>query len=646
MAHQGPSGRWEDDDDRLATRATAAALEALAAVGLESGVRSRAVAALWAGPRSEPSLDALARTVAALTGELPAPALGVAWESLAVRQRSDAGWTAHEAFERSRPLDTALVARALAAAVEPSELVSGEAWLRVLDQLATSQDASGGFAFEQNESLDIATTAEVVRSLNALADRVVPDAVRAPAIAWILAAQNADGGFPLHLGTASDTGATALAAIALAEAEAAPAQVDAARVWLLSTQASDGSWEGDAYRTALATHALAPSSPRIELDAAALAFGPVATGASAQLEVRIQNLGLAPLHMELEATAPFSVAPSIAQPLYPGGEFVLAVTFAPTTAGAHTGMLSLTTDAPDRPLIVLLLTGIGYIDSDGDGVFDAVDNCAHTSNPDQADSDSDASGDACDGCPEVADPGQADSDSDGVGDPCDVCPSAPDPLQGDADGDGHGDVCDRCPHLADPGQRDGDGDGLGDACDNCPDVGNVGQEDEDTDGLGDACDSCPFGVSLLLDDSDGDGALDGCDNCRDLANPAQTDSDSDHVGDACDVCPMVADLAQVDGDLPTAVAAWRFDSLVGGVTPSIVGAAPASVVFATLADGHTRQALRFDGTGDHATTTLDVQPSALPVVTIEAWIYPERVNHSVDQPIVSNYDGQSGSLGA
>lgn len=78
-------------------------------------------------------------------------------------------------------------------------------------------------------------------------------------------------------------------------------------------------------------------------------------------------------------------------------------------------------DAPPPPL-----------DTDGDGVADASDNCKDTANADQKNLDGDALGDACDG---------------------------------DRDGDGAANAQDNCPDKANPDQRDSDGDGKGDACD-------------------------------------------------------------------------------------------------------------------------------------------------------------------------------------
>jgi hypothetical protein len=105
------------------------------------------------------------------------------------------------------------------------------------------------------------------------------------------------------------------------------------------------------------------------------------------------------------------------------------------------------------------------VDTDGDGVPDAIDNCPTVANPDQANHDGDALGDACD----------PDDDNDGVADGIDLCPTIADPAQLDTDGDGVGDACDDCPAVANADQTDHDGDGLGDACD--PDSDNDGVPD-------------------------------------------------------------------------------------------------------------------------------------------------------------------------
>jgi uncharacterized repeat protein (TIGR03803 family) len=108
---------------------------------------------------------------------------------------------------------------------------------------------------------------------------------------------------------------------------------------------------------------------------------------------------------------------------------------------------------------------IPEVDTDEDGVLDAVDNCPGTVNPDQKDADGDGRGDGCDNCVATANPGQEDADGDDIGDACDTCPfDAFNDIDGDA-------ICaerDNCPLVPNPTQVDTDEDGLGDACDASP----------------------------------------------------------------------------------------------------------------------------------------------------------------------------------
>jgi hypothetical protein len=89
-------------------------------------------------------------------------------------------------------------------------------------------------------------------------------------------------------------------------------------------------------------------------------------------------------------------------------------------------------------------------DVDGDGIDNAIDNCALQANA-----------------------GQQDSDNDGIGDACDPSPKE-NRHAGDEDQDRYPNGSDTCPLVANPDQSDADLDFIGDACDPQPDSSRQG----------------------------------------------------------------------------------------------------------------------------------------------------------------------------
>lgn len=242
------------------------------------------------------------------------------------------------------------------------------------------------------------------------------------------------------------------------------------------------------------------------------------------------------------------------------------------------------------------------VDSDGDGIYDALDNCPTVRNPGQEDSDGDDVGDGCDNCPTIRNANQADSNGNGVGDACDL---------------GGGDTCETAVEITTIPYS-----GFGNTCvahndyiacgwslQGSPDVvyrfapaqdvtlkvslcGNsafdtvlyvyedacenwIGCNDDrcDTpryqdnhrvsalsarfraghvyyivvDGYGGACGDFTIDVTLAPD-ADQDGVADEYDNCPGAANPDQEDLDRDGVGDACDQCPTSVEGLPVNAE--------------------------------------------------------------------------------------------------
>jgi hypothetical protein len=212
----------------------------------------------------------------------------------------------------------------------------------------------------------------------------------------------------------------------------------------------------------------------------------------------------------------------------------------------------------------------GETDSDGDGVFDNVDNCPAVQNADQTNTDGDAEGNACDAdddndnvsdtdeATNGTDPLLADTDSDNTNDDTDNCPLTANENQTDTDEDGDGNACDadddndnvsdadEATNGTDPLLADTDSDDVNDDIDNCPLDANNDQANQDSDALGDVCDDDRDGDGTNNDqdafpddaaesaDSDGDEIGDNADNCPNDANVDQANQDNDALGDVCD----------------------------------------------------------------------------------------------------------------
>jgi hypothetical protein len=141
---------------------------------------------------------------------------------------------------------------------------------------------------------------------------------------------------------------------------------------------------------------------------------------------------------------------------------------------------------------------------------------------------------------------EIDSDGDGISDAIDNCPNVPNVNQADTDHDGMGDVCDNCANTCNPQQLDADGDGTGDLCDPTPGCGGCGQDQCEQECIPTSSST----TTTTIPDTDGDGVLDNIDNCANTCNPQQFDADGDGIGDLCDSTPGCGGCLQPACELP------------------------------------------------------------------------------------------------
>lgn len=239
-AAQRADGRWEDRPG-TAWRDTAAAYAALSE--LHSTFAGLPQARAWLGAHPAVNVDQSSARLASGQSDDQLPLL------LAAR-REGRGWGALDGWTAT-PLDSATTIRSLVASGH-----SGDIPLEALQYLVGEQDADGGFGFVSGGRARVLATLRVADALGA-AGATFADA-RSRAAHWLAGRQRADGSFgDFDSPSLTDT----LEVFAAGERAAVGAQaLEAARLFVASSQQVHGDWGGSVYATALAALANARDS--------------------------------------------------------------------------------------------------------------------------------------------------------------------------------------------------------------------------------------------------------------------------------------------------------------------------------------------------------------------------------------------------
>ncbi len=190
--------------------------------------------------------------------------------SLDSSQNADGGWGLSSNHTVGELLTTALSLLTLKAANYTDQTVINNA----ITYLLNNQNTDGGWAFRQaqgDETYDsnVYMTALVSWTLQQFPQTTSIATAVNKATSYLIAHQNADGGFGSSPSTVYET---ALAFEALISSGQASLPLQNAINYLTTTQLADGSWNDDPYSTALALRALANVKPNLVISSSDITF--------------------------------------------------------------------------------------------------------------------------------------------------------------------------------------------------------------------------------------------------------------------------------------------------------------------------------------------------------------------------------------
>ncbi|MBI2495275.1 MAG: FG-GAP repeat protein, partial [Candidatus Omnitrophica bacterium] len=380
-ANQNASGRW-GRNARLGVLETTTAVDTLLALGASSTEVTRAVT--WLAAQPAPNTDYLARTLVTFTEANAAVAtLKSSLERQVVSVPGVPPVWGLAVFYDSDPLDTALALDALRRTGGSTISLNGILTL-LFDYL---QNPDGGWGVGKSAPSDVSVTAQVLMALAPYRSFTGVQPKLDAAVNWLMTQQHGDGGFGNE--GVSTVYETALSALALQALAAQPGAVQQAVSFLTVRQGADGSWNGQAYETALAVRAiaLALSDPPV-----LAAIGGRSVTEGARLEFTVSATDPTPGDTVMLAASPL---PANATFTAAGGNPASgALTFTPgfNQAGRFDVMFTATDSyglsASESVAMVVFDLPDPTADSDADGLTDGNE-VARGTDPNRADSDAD-----------------------------------------------------------------------------------------------------------------------------------------------------------------------------------------------------------------------------------------------------------------
>jgi hypothetical protein len=242
LANQDASGLWGTDKD-TPLRDAAFVIAALANAG-ESGQAVNNGAAAIFGQQTT-TTDYLAHKVLALGPGNSGSTFQLLVDSLLGLANPDGGWGFARGYG-SDVLDAGLAMFALGKAGISGITETGGG----VSYIKSMQNPDGGWPLVGGEPSGVFYTSLALMGLNAHADNYSVTTEVDDGIAWLETQQNGDGGFGSDGNSNPYETGLALIALSWNDPEGVPAAD--ARTYLESTQSPNGSWNNDAYSTALA----------------------------------------------------------------------------------------------------------------------------------------------------------------------------------------------------------------------------------------------------------------------------------------------------------------------------------------------------------------------------------------------------------